>query len=652
MMKQMNLLILMVAFTACGSPKVEDQSPGSLEVPEFPVAMESALGLNEANADVGKTYSGQMLVWNQDANPEVVAEVVTTLSSSDAPLLRKYNFLRDSVSPEIKNFEDLVSLRNEVLSNADPRISLYQQRLDLARNWFENRLQDNDAVDLPETEIDERLEFAKVSRERFETYCEAKIWQRTFMKPYVNHSYNRRPTPLSVCEEFYGRAGLLNEKSSLCAPSKTGKNYTECLWFEGVVKTKVFQNFWYGNDKVIAGKLLKKEVFDQLFSLATQPDSVFDLGSLLLNGEAVVSEDNIEVLPALGLDSNSFEKFSYKKCRRYREGCTPTIEVSASKLRNVVDYSETDHQILFFTADSRGSNGLSEFAGFDPEGKSANESIFNDSFAVGVSNIDDDLLTLDNLALAIFGPDFPKTVFNRKAQTQLNELNVILEKKVLGFGKLSSLLEKDRETACATEGNFYCPIQDATNASLQLAVRSDVSKGLFRSVTLKASPLAGESTYVISFGFREDSLNTSCVGDEKVTGTTEQCKEDLFDSADYDSSTGQVTMTIESLTLEQLNRLGLNQDNQRPERVDLFDKNSEVTKIDFFEYDLQLLVGKRLSVEMIPYSIDGMFEKMSGTFKITDTNGKDIVIGNLSLRETEATNPWDLMWSEFKASYL
>lgn len=98
MIMKIAILVTVVTMLGCGSPKVEEQNPGSLVVPGFPVTNEGSLGLREADGEQNKTYSGQMLVWNQNANPDVVAEVVTTLSSSDQPLLNKYNFLKDEVT--------------------------------------------------------------------------------------------------------------------------------------------------------------------------------------------------------------------------------------------------------------------------------------------------------------------------------------------------------------------------------------------------------------------------------------------------------------------------------------------------------------------------------------------------------------------------
>src|SRR5690606_33467360 len=97
-----------------------------------------------------------------------------------------------------------------------------------------------------------------------------------------------------------------------------------------------------------------------------------------------------------------------------------------------------------------------------------------------------------------------------------------------------------------------------------------------------------------------------------------ECSPGIFSKASYNATTGEIKLVIDNLTLEVLADLGLDIGRDRPAKVDLFDTSSSVTRVDFFDYSLAALIGGRLEIDLTPFTVAGMFEKMAGTLKITD----------------------------------
>ncbi|MDA9951241.1 hypothetical protein N9D31_01575 [Oligoflexaceae bacterium] len=652
------LIISLFIISGCGRPKAADQSAGTIAVPDFPASSDQSLGLKSVDADKSKTYTGQLLIWNLNAKADTVSKVVKTLASSNRPLINKYTFMKNDLFPRLDRHEKQQAQKRVLASNADPRFALRSERLLIAESWFDKKIQEITIEDHEKTKVDERKDFIDLSKARFQQYCEAKIWERVFKKPYVDVEYKQRPTPSAICEPVYQRLGLMDEASALCSPNAEGKNFAECFWFEGVLKTQTFASKWYGDQSAVSEKIKKSSTFDKLLKMARNSDSVTDVTDALLRGEEIRNAEGQLVIEAISANNRRFEDFAYKKCRRYRPGCTASISVGAGKLQNLINYIETDHQILLFSEALRGSNGIGEMAKFNFEGNSANESIFNDALAADFDD-EDDLNKLDDIGSSMFGESYPPSKIDEQAVKALGDLENELQSDLKEIEVVSEKLIKSREEACKIEGNFYCPIQDSTNSSLQIAVQPEVSSGMFRSVTLKLSQESRESgVYHLQFGFTEKHLQPLCLAAGGGTSLvpfnqTAECQQGPFEGLEFSADSGAISFEIAKLTPEILSQLGLQVENERPVKVDLFDKDSRVTEIDFNDNPVEKLAGHKLQVSLLPYKVEGLFEKISGEFKIIHAvSGETIAIGNISLRETEQSNPFDLRWTEFQEKYL
>jgi hypothetical protein len=189
---------------------------------------------------------GSLLVWNPQISPDLVRSVVESNHE-------RRDLQRQVLEERTKNIisdggSELVRLRQQA---REIEIQLSRNnaiaRQQFAEQWFDHQLG-----------LLTSNQSAERSRQMFGVYCQAKLWERAMDAALIELSHHRRPSPLVMCEGVYRQLGLFEYGGSArCADSTEAKNYFECLWSDGVLKTDLFRLYRWGNDPVVSQQILQ-----------------------------------------------------------------------------------------------------------------------------------------------------------------------------------------------------------------------------------------------------------------------------------------------------------------------------------------------------------------------------------------------------------
>lgn len=226
------------------------------------------------------TYSPATLLLlneNLDAKELVpVLEAVEEVRQSQSEYLTKDVYgLRLKYREDIKKLNDEISgLRGEIAriekEARDSDDAASEKRLQDTANWF-SKVVDKEVSDESKKE---RLQSI------FEDYCEAKIWELATNKVFTQRKYLKRPSPMQFCEDVYqtsSRGFFQGEVCENAEDQSVGKSYLQCIWVEGVLKTKWFasggalsQSILVGdktvNLKDYLGSLIKDPSFEEILA--------------------------------------------------------------------------------------------------------------------------------------------------------------------------------------------------------------------------------------------------------------------------------------------------------------------------------------------------------------------------------------------------
>jgi hypothetical protein len=209
----------------CSALSVKKPEPKTLVVNEQP----AGTGFSLSGETPSGLYRGGLLIWS----PEVKAQQIETLLRATRETNEKYvalnryftSFREKEVEPLQKSLEQKKVRFAQLKSESDARLSAVQAQK--ASVWNEQET----------AEIKRRFPSFDVARnnEIFEAYCEAKILDLATRPFLAKVEFTSRPTPSALCESYYKERFFGGD---VCADDPRGRNYYNCVWTEGVLRTR------------------------------------------------------------------------------------------------------------------------------------------------------------------------------------------------------------------------------------------------------------------------------------------------------------------------------------------------------------------------------------------------------------------------------
>lgn len=219
------LLISAALVASCSAISAKKPDQRTLVVSEQPMGT----GFSLSGETPSGLYRGGLLIWS----PEVKAQQIDVLLKATRETNEKYvalnryfgSFSEKEVEPLRRSLDERRSRFALLKAESDARISSEQAQK--AAVWYE----------LETSEIKRRYPLFDRARnnEIFESFCEAKILDLA-TRPYLARvEFTSRPTPSALCEGYYKGRFFTGE---LCSDDPRGRNYYNCVWTEGVLKTR------------------------------------------------------------------------------------------------------------------------------------------------------------------------------------------------------------------------------------------------------------------------------------------------------------------------------------------------------------------------------------------------------------------------------
>lgn len=234
------ILIIALTLVGCGGKvkPAEDQATGGLQLPDFEGKGKAPFALTDAQTDI--LYKGNLLFWDAKVSPEQVTRVSNASLGGRLARAERLKLYKEELYPaktESKQREaEALQLDQAVIqSRTDNFDEIVALQRPLLVNWVPNRL---DALKQQGLISEANVQTALT---QLGVYCQAKLWE-TAANPLLGRKYASRPLPLATCEAYYEQAKLLDRSTEACADAPAGetKDYLDCFWKEGVVKTELF----------------------------------------------------------------------------------------------------------------------------------------------------------------------------------------------------------------------------------------------------------------------------------------------------------------------------------------------------------------------------------------------------------------------------
>jgi hypothetical protein len=236
----MKNLILIAAFlitASCGFEvkQAEDQSGKKLKIPT--VEGEASTSFNLTDADGQKIYEGSLLFWDHAISIGQI-EGISIASNRSRRIKADYLIEIGPIKARISNnnadkiINDLAI--SDAIANA-PKLERLVAKKAVTESFFSDRLQKlKDAGSISEADFDH-------ANNMFPLYCEYKLWELA-SNPQLKFNFVLRPTPLQMCEGYYAEAGYFADAKLCGAPTSEskGKNYFDCMWRDGILKSELF----------------------------------------------------------------------------------------------------------------------------------------------------------------------------------------------------------------------------------------------------------------------------------------------------------------------------------------------------------------------------------------------------------------------------
>ena len=211
-------------------PKEDDNNKNSFNIVE--------------NSKQKLEYESTILVWDSEATVKTMSKVINNtinrrnIGSNFVDFAYKNILSKSNLVSSLSNKkEKLITEKSKWLSdNTDNTDAMFQ----VGKSWFENRVK-NLLVTGKISNIEKTY-----ATNMFELYCDYKVWEFAVSALSLTE-YSQRPTPLVLCENYYSKNNFFN--SSICTNSLSPKNYFNCLWNDGVMKTKFYKSSLSGSCK-------------------------------------------------------------------------------------------------------------------------------------------------------------------------------------------------------------------------------------------------------------------------------------------------------------------------------------------------------------------------------------------------------------------
>lgn len=212
-------------FAACSAISANKPSPKTLAIP----GQNTGTGFGLSGEAPSGLFRGGLLIWS----PEVKAQQIENLLKATRETNEKYvalnryftSFQEKEVQPLKRTLEERKSEFVKAKFESDERSSALQSQK--ASVWFAEEVE----------AIKRRFPAFDSARSEgvFQAYCEAKILDLA-TRPFLSKvNFRSRPTPSAICETYYQGRFFTGES---CRTELAGRNFYDCFWNEGVLKTR------------------------------------------------------------------------------------------------------------------------------------------------------------------------------------------------------------------------------------------------------------------------------------------------------------------------------------------------------------------------------------------------------------------------------
>ncbi len=227
-MKKNILLVCFFILLACSGPEIKKPK---IDVVQFPL-LPSISSVRDFD---GLSFQGSLLVFDDQIDPNLLS-ALSEASVKDRVISAKLEVnLRHNLNPTRVKLE---LLGEEYLDLASKRLIDYSRKEDidtLLLEWFLKYSKDLDSA----ATNSEALSLHR--------YCDAKVWQFASSKSIAESKFTKVPMPSRLCKSYYSQKGILDSESIDCEVQAEGKNYFNCFWRQGVLKTPMYLDSYKNN---------------------------------------------------------------------------------------------------------------------------------------------------------------------------------------------------------------------------------------------------------------------------------------------------------------------------------------------------------------------------------------------------------------------
>ncbi len=219
---------------ACGSKPIAEKQPhGVVSAPEYAPASERPLGLFGGKSIL--TYDGSLIIWASETSAQEIRPVMRSSREGREVKAQALNHL----SKDVLTASKAVDISRRSLSGAEEALAQYDQASGGQSNLREAKLAKAEV--LVSGWISEKAGPALNSADKrrvealWHAYCDSKLWELA-VSEQLKLNFAVRPSPSGLCEGYYAGKYFTSE---ICQPSPEGRNYFDCIWRDGVLKSDI-----------------------------------------------------------------------------------------------------------------------------------------------------------------------------------------------------------------------------------------------------------------------------------------------------------------------------------------------------------------------------------------------------------------------------
>jgi hypothetical protein len=201
----------------------------------------------------GRTFSGALVLWHPDITAEGFAQLFTKTKAYNSEVAKSQKeflkFESETLLPGVQRYK--VIQQELSMQKTSQRTQIDEQQLARAEPWlqtqrdeFASELGSPDAIAAFNTQFDSFMN----------AYCEAQIVRFSLSAVAAKGVFWKRPSPAALCERRYADQGFLQGDKCTNAEG-TGKNYWDCLWTEGTIKTRYWKLLPLKSQQVLGAAL-------------------------------------------------------------------------------------------------------------------------------------------------------------------------------------------------------------------------------------------------------------------------------------------------------------------------------------------------------------------------------------------------------------